>query len=264
MIWPQPNPIWLILLAILCICAWLGLHYWERISLFMRNIKATKPTVPSAKDGEHHDFSSNAKVYFIMLLSIGALVVVVAYILQTDRELMSSDGVEVSAPMTDSESPPSAPENPDVPAAPATPPKKDISTTTGVAQDRVFTPRTPRELMDIAINQTRRDAMEHKGSWIRVEGPILDISEVMKRYFGGDTRHKYIKIKIGIEPPPDYPFPREVDLYVSADRWQSQVARIERDDWLVADGVVEYVHKIRMEVIDGEIISVSGEDEGEQ
>lgn len=37
-------------------------------------------------------------------------------------------------------------------------------TTKATPAKRIFTPRTPSELMDIATNQTKRDALEHKGT----------------------------------------------------------------------------------------------------
>ena len=124
---------------------------------------------------------------------------------------------------------------------------------------RVFTPRTPKELMDIAEKKTRRDAMKHGGTWIHVEGPVFDISEPAMAYFA-ITKGSYIRVEVAIESPPHYLIPRKVNLYVKTNLWKKQVDKIERGDWLVATGIVHQVYKMNVDVIDGEIISVSGSD----
>ena len=122
------------------------------------------------------------------------------------------------------------------------------------------TPRTPYELMEMVETKTRRDAMEHKGYWIRVEGSVQDISEVQE---GGPSRHmtnEFIMLDVAVGPLPHNKFTSIVFLLVDADQWKQQVDTIERGDWLVASGVVEHVSENSMIVIDGEILSVSGPD----
>ena len=122
------------------------------------------------------------------------------------------------------------------------------------------TPRTPYELMEMVETKTRRDAMEHKGYWIRVEGSVQDISEVQE---GGSSRHmtnEFIMLDVAVGPLPHNKFTSIVFLLVDADQWKQQVDTIERGDWLVANGVVEQVSENSMIVIDGEILSVSGPD----
>ena len=124
---------------------------------------------------------------------------------------------------------------------------------------RVFTPRTPKELINIARTKTKRDALRHKGAWIHVEGTVFDISEVTRRFFN-TTPKPYIELKVAIGPPPYDAVPEEVELYVEAERWKPQVDKIERGDWLVAIGTVHNISRWTVWVINGEIISVSGLD----
>ena len=147
----------------------------------------------------------------------------------------------------------------EVKSAPRTPPT-NIVRTPEASTPRVFTPRTPKELINMAEKETRRDAMKHKGTWIHVEGPVLDISEAARGLF--NINEFYIKLEVKIESPPHYLIPRRVNLYVKADTWEKQVDKIERGDWLVARGIVYQVYKLNMDVIDGEIISVSGPSKG--
>ena len=126
-----------------------------------------------------------------------------------------------------------------------------------VTPDRIFTPRSPAELMDIAAHQTMRDAIRHKDSWINVEGTVLDISDVVSRRFD-DERYDYIELKIEVDKVFNGTTPRVVNFYVRADIWRSQVDKIERGDWLNGAGTVYEIGKLRMYAIDGEIISVSG------
>ena len=128
---------------------------------------------------------------------------------------------------------------------------------------RVFTPRTPKELMNIAKTETKRDAMRHKGAWIHVEGTVFDVSEVMSRSFGTTTWKSYIELKVAVGPPPYDVVFEEVELYVEAERWKLQVDKIERGDWLMAIGTVHNIYKWTVMVINGEIISVSGSSGGE-
>ena len=142
-------------------------------------------------------------------------------------------------------------------------PKNNVKTTETPTPipHRVFTPRTPKELMDIAEKKTRRDAMKHKGTWIHVKGPVLDISEPAMAYFDITDitkRSSYIRVEVKIESPPHFLIPRNVNLYLKTNLWKKQVDKIERGDWLEAIGTVHQVYKINMDVIDGEIISVSG------
>ena len=124
---------------------------------------------------------------------------------------------------------------------------------------RPQTPRTPYELIEMARTKTRRDAMEHKGYRIHVEGSVLDISEVQKGVLRA-LPYDFIEIEVAVGPPPHKKFSPTVRLAVEADHWKQQVDTIERGDWLVANGVVEYVGKGWMHVFNGKIISVSGGD----
>ena len=128
-----------------------------------------------------------------------------------------------------------------------------------VPASRVFTPRTPKELMDIARRETKRDAMRHKDDWIHVEGPVFDITEEVKRSFGTPGK-TYIEVKVAIGPPPHDSISGKVRLYLEAEQWKPQVDKIERGDWLSAIGIVHSVYAVNMDVINGEIISVSGPD----
>ena len=139
------------------------------------------------------------------------------------------------------------------------PDHKVIVNTPEKSKTRIFTPRTPKELINIARTKTKRDALRHKGAWIHVEGTVFDISEVT-RYFSNTTPKPYIELKVAIGPPPyDVAF-EEVKLYVESERWKLQVDKIERDDWLVAIGTVDNISRWTVWVINGEIISVSGLD----
>lgn len=124
---------------------------------------------------------------------------------------------------------------------------------------RVFTPRTPKELMDMAITKTKRDAMRHKGAWIHVEGTVLNISEVQAPRFD-ITKKRYIEIEVEVGSLPNNRFPQTVKLYVDSDEWKPQVDKIERGDHLVAIGIVHNIYKLFVEVNNGEIVSVSGPD----
>lgn len=124
---------------------------------------------------------------------------------------------------------------------------------------RKWTPRTSNELMEMVRTKTKRDAMAHQGYWIHVEGSVQDISEVKTgslSFMPNDS----IVLEVAVAPPysghSDF-----VKLHVEADQWKQQVDTIERGDWVVANGVVEYVSKQWMRVINGEIISVSGSGE---
>ena len=121
---------------------------------------------------------------------------------------------------------------------------------------RIFTPRTTKELMDMAITQTRRDAMRNKGVWIRVEGTVLDISPDRLVRFDPENRH--IEVTVGVGSQPHNEFSQTVELHLNADRWRRQVNKLGRGDWLVANGTVYHVLKTFIVVINGEIISVLG------
>ena len=126
---------------------------------------------------------------------------------------------------------------------------------------RVFTPRTPKELMDIAEMETERDAMKHKGTWINVEGPVLDIGEAAVPYFSSFKKgESYIKIEVAIGPPTHRIYLKSINLYVKNDQWKEQVDKIRRGDWISAVAIVHRVYKGRIDVIDGDIVSVSGPD----
>ena len=141
-------------------------------------------------------------------------------------------------------------------------PKNHISTSKSSTQ-RVFTPRTPKELMDIAETETERDAMKHKGTWINVEGSVVDIGEASVPIFSLlKKREYYIKIEVGIGPPPQKLFQKKIYLYLKNDKWKKQIDKIRRGDWIVAAAIVHRVSQRRIEVIDGEIISVYGPDKG--
>lgn len=138
-------------------------------------------------------------------------------------------------------------------------PKNNVKTTEAPTPTphRIFTPRTPKELIEIAVKNTRRDAMKHKGTWIRVQGPVFDIHEAARDYFD-DIGGFYIKVEVAIESPPHFIIPKRVMMFFKADLWEKQVEKIERGDWLVATGIVHDIYKMNMEVINGEIVSVSG------
>ena len=125
----------------------------------------------------------------------------------------------------------------------------------------VLTPRTPKELMDLVITQTKRDAMHHQGSLIRVEGTILDISEVQPWISKNST--VAVTVVVGFTSG-DYKIPQKVNLVFDAERWKTQVDKLARGDKLVANGVVENIWKIQMEVTNARIISVSGLKESNQ
>lgn len=118
--------------------------------------------------------------------------------------------------------------------------------------------------MDIAANQTIRDAMRHKGAWIRIEGVVRDVSEIRNKKFDDGEWTPHIQIKLEADPPPHDPFSRVVELYVDAAKWEQQVARIERGDWLVAEGAVDDIYKLWLVASNGVIISVSGTNRGAQ
>ena len=122
------------------------------------------------------------------------------------------------------------------------------------------TPRTPYELMEMVKTKTRRDAMEHKGYWIRVEGSVQDISEVKEGHLLSTMLNDFIVLDVAVGPLPHDKYSPKVRLNVKADQWKRQVDTIERGDWLVANGVMEHVSKYTMEVLDAEILSVSGPD----
>ena len=124
---------------------------------------------------------------------------------------------------------------------------------------RVFTPRTPKELIDIVRTKTKRDAMRHKGSWIHVEGTVQDISEIQKPIFR-HTPNPYIEIEVVVGWLHNNRLSQTVTLHVDADKWKSQVDKIEREDRLVAIGTVHSITILSMDVLNGEIISVSGSD----
>ena len=118
----------------------------------------------------------------------------------------------------------------------------------------VVIPLTPARLFEIARTQTRRDAMSHKGSLIHFQGTVLDISEVREHWSDADASLKpVIGIKVAIGSLPH----DQVAMFVEADRWKSQVDKIQRGDWLVANGVVDHVTSSLIRLINGEIISVS-------
>ena len=250
MIWPQANPVWLILLAVLCICAWLSLHYWDRIANYLRARGKEVAVAPSNAADKINTFTTSVTVYFVALISVGALIVIVALLLQEDQKNIPSYATDMSIITTDSEI---------LPNVPDTPVREDaLPATTDMPSDRVLTPRTPSELIDIAVNQTKRDAMQHKGAWIRIEGIVLDVSEIRERRFDDGEWTQYIQIKVAVDPPPHDPFSRVVELYVEAAKWEQQVARIERGDWLVADGVVHDIYKTFLIASNGDILAVSG------
>ena len=116
--------------------------------------------------------------------------------------------------------------------------------------------------MDIVIEETKRDAFHHVGTWIHVEGPVLDISEARGPAF--EITKPYIVVEVIAGSRPDNAFPQTVKLHVDAATWRPQVDKIERGDWLVAVGTVRNIHKLSMSVINGEIISVSGSGENER
>ena len=121
---------------------------------------------------------------------------------------------------------------------------------------RVFTPRTPMELMDIAATKTARDAAKHKGTWIHVEGTVQNISEI--RNFRPTLEKPYIKVEVKVGGLPSSSSHRTVYLYFDAEIWKLQLDKIERSDSLVANGTVEHVGEGFMFVRNAEIISVSG------
>ena len=122
---------------------------------------------------------------------------------------------------------------------------------------RIFTPRTPKELMDMAVTQTSRDAMRNKGVWIRVEGTVLDISPDRLVTF---DENRHIEVTVGVGSQTHNRFSQTVELHLNADRWRRQVNKLGRGDWLLANGTVYYVYETFIIVINGEIISVSGSD----
>ena len=113
--------------------------------------------------------------------------------------------------------------------------------------------------MDIVIEKTTRDAIRHVGTWIHVEGPVLDIREVRGLAF--EITKPYIVVEVIAGSLLDNAFHQTVKLHVDAATWRPQVDKIERGDWLVAVGTVRDIHKLSMSVINGEIISVSGSGE---
>ena len=134
---------------------------------------------------------------------------------------------------------------------------RDHVDTPNTPPTRVYTPRTPKELMDIVIEKTTRDASRHVGTWIHVEGPVLDISEVRGLAF--EITKPYIVVEVIAGSLLDNAFHQTVKLHVDAATWRPQVDKI--GDWLVAVGTVRDIHKLSMSVINGEIISVSGSGE---
>ena len=138
-----------------------------------------------------------------------------------------------------------------------TPDHKALVKTPDVSTTRVLSPRTPKELMDIVISKTKRDAMRHKGSWIQVEGTVRNISETKDSWLGV-TKKPSIEVEVLVGWIPNNVFPQTAKLYLGADRWKSQIDKIGRDDRLVAHGVVHNINKLHIQVIDAEIISVSG------
>lgn len=136
---------------------------------------------------------------------------------------------------------------------------------------RVFTPRTPTELMDIVATKTKRDAMIHKGAWVHIEGTVRDISEVLNYKHYSKNPFIIVEVEVGssIESPkvpipkflkPEFTIPLIVDLYVDADKWKPQVDKMERGDWMEAKGEVSEVYEYSLRAINGEITSVSGND----
>ena len=147
----------------------------------------------------------------------------------------------------------------EVAASSPLPDQVNIDNTSHIPTRRIFTPRTPMELMDIAATETTRDAARYKGSWIHVEGTVLNISEI--RNFPPVLGKKpYIEVEVEVGTSLNSSYPRRVQLYFDADSWKLQVDKIERGDSLVANGTVEHVHELFMFVINAEIISVSGPD----
>lgn len=148
------------------------------------------------------------------------------------------------------------------------PPQKNkvkTPTATKPTPQRVFTPRTPKELMDIAETETERDANKHKGAWVNIEGPVLDIGETSVPSFSLLKKGEYyIRIEVGSNPSPHKLFPnkKRINLYLKNKQWKGQVDKIRRGDWISAIAIVRRVSKMRIDVIDGEIVSVSGPSKG--
>ena len=137
-------------------------------------------------------------------------------------------------------------------------PSQEASVETGEMPDtRVFTPRTPKELMDMVATQTKRDAMHHKDAWIRVVGTVSDISEVKEFGYRGIP---YIEVTVEIDLKTKNQRPQWVTLDFDAERWKSHIDKIERGDRLTADGTVYNVYDIMLRLRNAEIISVSGPD----
>ena len=92
---------------------------------------------------------------------------------------------------------------------------------------------------------------------------MLNISET-KDVWSDITKKPYIEMEVEVGLVPNSTAPRTAELYFEADRWKPQIDKIERGDWLVADGTVHNIHKFSMSVANAEIISISGSDVNKQ
>ena len=120
-------------------------------------------------------------------------------------------------------------------------------------------PRTPQDLLALYRTQTWRDVMRYKGMWMRVEGTVRDIGEVIRRQ-ADPTRTPVIQVTLTIGSRPHDALSNRIEMYVDADQWKPKLDQIRRGDWVEAQGIVDHVSSRYVGLIDGEILSFSRSD----
>ena len=117
-------------------------------------------------------------------------------------------------------------------------------------------PRTPQDLLALYRTQTWRDVIRYKGMWMRVEGTIRDIGEVVRRQ-ADPTRTPVIQVTLTIGSRPHNALSNRIEMYVDADQWKPKLDQIRRGDWVEAQGIVDHVSSRFVGLINGEILSFS-------
>ena len=117
-------------------------------------------------------------------------------------------------------------------------------------------PRTPQDLLVLYRTQTWRDVMRYKGMWMRVEGTVRDIGEVIRRK-ADPTRTPVIQVTLTIGSRPHDAMSNRIEMFVDADQGKPKLDQLRRGDWVEARGIVDHVSSRFVGLINGEILSSS-------
>ena len=118
--------------------------------------------------------------------------------------------------------------------------------------DRIYTPRTPSEIVNVFRDRTDMEAEKsvqaHIGKWLRVEGVINNVYE--SAFPDQITVSVNVSVNMEIEPA--------IFLEFGKERWIGILETITPGDGIVAEGRIVAIERIWVRLKDCDVIDVRG------